>query len=104
MKKAYVGAVAVTAGILAFSAAPAIAATDSGTVSCGSVAKVSVRGEQQLVSNTLTNRVNGDKLFQGANLVYKVSYSNYFGTRPWSAKSNSLLFSGSYGFCTPYEG
>lgn len=67
-------------------------------------AKVSVRGEQQLVSNTLTNRVNGDKLFQGANLVYKVSYSNYFGTRPWSAKSNSLLFSGSYGFCTPYEG
>lgn len=37
MKKAYVGAVAVTAGILAFSAAPAIAATDSGTVSCGSV-------------------------------------------------------------------
>ena len=100
IQRAAATGVAVSA-LMAGLALPAAALTDSGNTTCTAGATVGVVGEQQRFGDTLTVKVAGKILFQGAN-VYTVGRNSYLtGSQNWSGSSVSLLFSGTYGRCIP---
>lgn len=94
-----IAAAAVVIGTV--SIAPAMAYTQSGTVNCGSGSTASVRGEQQLVSTVLTNKINGTTFFSGSGVYVKYSDSTYKNQRSWSVASETIVIAGSYGYCQP---
>lgn len=99
--KRRLAALATTAmpAICTLGISPALASTDSGSLSCSHGATIAVRGEQQRLG-TLTIRANGSILDSttSALVTQKVSTAISGG---WSASSASLLYSGSYGWCNP---
>lgn len=84
-------------------ASPAYAGTDSGSIACGTVPTASARGEQQRL-DTMTIKVNGATQWNSSVAYVKTVYTSYKGTRTWSVASDSILLSGSYGFCLPLGG
>ena len=93
---------AIAASVLFFTAlgiSPALAATDSGSLSCSHGATIGVRGEQQRL-DTLTIKANGS-ILDSTSSVYVLSKVSNLTDGTWSATSDSLLYSGSYGWCNP---
>lgn len=86
------------------SVTPAAALDDSGSVSCGTVATAAVRAEQQRIADTMYIYVGGYLRWSGANQYTHIYVSNLQGTRSWLGRFESLLLSGTYGFCQPREG
>lgn len=95
--------IAIATSALLFTAAlgvsPALAATDSGSLSCSHGATIAVKGEQQRL-DTLTIKANGGTLASISN-SYTVQRVSNATSGSWSPTSNSLLFSGSDGWCNP---
>lgn len=81
-------------------AVPASAGTDSGSIYCNSSARVSVRGEQQTLA-WLTLNVSGATVYSKGNAYVGYGHHSGYGTRSWSGTSDSLLWSGTYGYCRP---
>lgn len=78
---------------------PALAATDSGSLSCSHGATIGVRGEQQRL-DTMNIKANGS-ILGSTTSAYTISKVSNLTNGTWSASSNSLLYSGSYGWCNP---
>lgn len=100
MKRVLVGA-AAGAVLAATVSVPAWSLTDSGTISCSGGAYRAVRGEQQRLGDRLTLELGSATVWSGYNVYSKTYVSSGSGTSTWSASSESLLLSGSYGFCEP---
>lgn len=84
--------------LLGLSAAPALAATESGSINCSAGGgKVGVRAEQQRLG-ALSATVNGSTLFS-VNGYYHYSKTSLVYSGNWSASSNTLLYSGTYAWC-----
>lgn len=92
-----IGAVALVIGLVSITPA----AAQSGTVNCIGGSTASVRGEQQLVSTVLTNKINGTTFFSGTGVYVKYSNSTYKYQRSWSVASDTIVIAGSYGYCQP---
>lgn len=80
---------------------PAAAATHSGHIDCSAGgARIGVRGEMQRLRGYLTLRINGRVVYHKSNSY--VGYGSSYSRRAnWSANAQTLLFSGSYGYCIP---
>lgn len=94
------GAALAAGALLAVSTAtPAQALTKSGTQTCDAGGgHVGLRAEQQLLGHTMHFNVGGK--------THKVSQRYSYGfnsglrmTQSWTASSESLLLSGTYGYC-----
>lgn len=81
----------------ALGASPALAATESGSLSCSRGATIGVRGEQQRLDR-LEIRAGGG-LIDWTNSSYTVSAVSGVTSGSWSASSYSLYFAGSYAWC-----
>lgn len=86
---------------VALVAAPAVALSKSGTVTCTHGATAAARGEQQRYGDRLTLYVGGNKVFESYNVYTAQGNSNLTGTQSWSGNSVSLLLAGTYGRCIP---
>jgi len=96
--------IAATAGallIIGSFATPAVAATETGNQSCNVQARVGVHGQQQRL-DMMTLKVRTTTVYESSRSYTGSGTSNYYGDNvPWSGTSTSLLFSGTYGYCSP---
>lgn len=96
--------VALAAAVTLFGSltAPAQAYTERGLQKCsGGGATVSVRGEmQRLDRGPLVLKINNRVVYKRSGSYYGTGHS-YARTANWSASAQTLLRSGSYGYCTP---
>lgn len=94
-----VAASAVT--LTSLTAAPAYAGSDSGSQSCGTAAYVSLRGEQQKQTSTMSLYLpSGTRVWRGSGYFVKV-YDSRSRSATWSVTSDYILLSGSYAWCKP---
>lgn len=83
--------------VLGPAAVPALAGTETGSATCNSANPVAVRGEQQAYAD-LVLKVRGVTFCDSAQAFVGYGYSPY-ASGSWSADSDWLLKSGTYGFC-----
>ncbi len=90
-------------GCMMMSAMPAQAATKSGKISCTSGAHVGVKGQQSRYTDRMVLVVNGSTIYSAYNVTtaYAVSGAT---SGAWTATSNSLVSSGTNGYCAPLVG
>lgn len=96
VRKLGIGIVALT---LAGVPLVASASTHSGNITCGAGgATVAVRGEMQRLQGNLVLKVNGSVRYDKGNAYVGYGYSSH-KSGSWSGSAETLLFSGTYGYC-----
>lgn len=88
----------LAASALVLTAAPAFASTHSGSMSCSGGAKLVSHGQQQRLT-WLAVYVNGS-LRDRFNSTYELDGKSTATSGTWSATSDSLLYSGTFGYCS----
>lgn len=99
MRKA-VGSFVAVACIVGATASPAAATTETGSVTCPSIARAAVTGEQQRLDR-MVFKVSGTTIFDSSAYYEATRSSGYYGTRTWSATADTLLLSETRGWCLP---
>lgn len=93
--------VAFFSAVLLFSGPSlASASSHSGNQTCTAGATVSVRGEMQRLQGWMTLKINGVTKYHSAKAYVGYGHSPV-KSGAWSASAQTLLYSGTYGYCRP---